>query len=336
MKMYLFKSYRKGSTMNEITVNQPSMLEVGSQVSPDRNPALVYLASMGASSRRPMAQSLTVIAGIVGVADYTRLPWGNVRYNITQAIRTQLADNYSASTANRHLSALRGVLKEAWRLGYMTADEYQMAVDLKPVKGSKVAQAEAGRHLASGEIKGLMDACYDGTQAGTRDAAIIAVGYGCGLRRSEIAKLQLDNYNRDDDSLRIIAGKGNKDRVVYLPGGASAALATWLKVRGNTPGPLFYSIRRGDHVESKGLTDQAIYNVLASRAATAGIKAFTPHDLRRTFAGDMLDAGEDLSTVQKIMGHASADTTAGYDRRDGRAKKKAASKIYIPYRGELF
>jgi len=322
--------------MTDIIKYETAAIVATTTYTADRHPALVYLASLAESSRRPMGQSLNVIATILGMADYMAVPWGEVRYNVAQAIRTQLGENYSASTANRHLSALRGVLKEAWRLGYMTAEDYQRAIDLKPIKGSKVSQAEAGRHLDSGEIKGLMDACYDGTNAGVRDAAIVAVGYGCGLRRSEIANLDLSDYDVEKEALKIRAGKGNKERVAYLPGGATSALKAWLAIRGNAAGPLFYSSRRGDHIETKGLTDQAIYNILASRGQLAGIKHFTPHDLRRTFAGDLLDAGEDISTVQKMMGHSNANTTAGYDRRDAKSKKKAASKLHVPYRGQLF
>lgn len=331
--------------MTELTHYQDAPLTTITYT-PERNPALVYLASVSESSRRPITQSLNVIAGILGVdpvvseagkeVTYLVVPWGEVRYSVSQAIRQRLGDLPSAATANRHLSALRGVLKEAWRLGYMSAEDYQRAVDLKPIKGQKVAQGEAGRHLASGEIKALLDACYDDTAAGLRDAAIIALGYGCGLRRSELASLTLENYDHDQQSLTIIAGKGNKDRVAYLPAGAASALGAWLAVRGATPGAMFLSIRRGDHIQAAGVTDQAVYNILASRAQIAGIKRFTPHDLRRTFAGDLLDAGEDISTVQKMMGHSSANTTAGYDRRDAKAKKRAASKLHVPVRGQLF
>ena len=320
---------------NKIVIHEPAAITTPTTYSADKHPALVYLASLGTSSRRPMGQSLNAIASILGFTDFLAVPWGALRYEHTQAIRSQLSERYSATTSNRHLSALRGVLKDAWRLGYMSAEDYQRAIDLKPVKGEKVKQAESGRHLASGEIKGLIEVCNDGTKAGWRDGAIIAVGYGCGLRRSEIADLELADYDQDNSSLMVRSGKGNKERVAYLPGGAVAALVGWLAVRGDAPGPLFYSIRRGDHVESKGLTDQAIYNILASRGAAAGVKAFTPHDLRRTFAGDLLDAGEDISTVQKMMGHSNVNTTAGYDRRDAKAKKRAASKLHVPYRGQL-
>ena len=286
-----------------------------------------------------------MIAEIVGVdrmdndsggdVRYMAVPWGALRYEHTNAIRARLAETCAAATANRHLSALRGVLKDAWRLGYMSAEDYMRAVDLKAVKGQKVKPAETGRHLQSGEIAALMEACYDQTKAGVRDAAILAVGYGCGLRRSEIASFALADFDPEAGSLRIRKGKGNKERVTYLPEGAAAALCDWITVRGDAAGPLFYSIRRGDHLESKGLTDQAIYNILASRAQAAGVKKFSPHDLRRTFAGEGFDAGIDPATLQQMMGHANINTTAGYDRRPGQAKKKAAGKIHVPYRSQI-
>lgn len=322
--------------MTEIIKLESAELTTTHGYAADRHPALVYLASLAESSRRPMSQSLTAIASILGMDDYMAVPWGEVRYGVSQAIRTQLAEKYSASTANRHLSALRGVLGEAWRLGYMSAEEYQRAIDLKAIRGAKVKAAEAGRHLSAGELGALIGACQDGTKAGVRDAAIIAVGYGCGLRRSEIASFQLADYDADKEALKVRAGKGNKERIVYLPAGTSEWVSDWLAIRGDEPGSLFYSIRKGDNITGKGLTDQAVYNILSSRANAAGVKRFTPHDLRRTFAGDMLDAGEDISTVQKIMGHSSANTTVGYDRRDSRTRKKAASKIHVPYRGQMF
>lgn len=298
------------------------------------NPALVYLAALAPSSRRTMGHSLTVIATVLGFDGFALVPWGALRYEHAQAIRARLAEHGSHVTANRHLSALRGVLKEAWRLGYMTAEDYSRAVDLKPIKGQKVNQSEAGRHLASGEIKALIDVCSPMTAAGRRDAAIVAVGYGCGLRRAEIARLTLADYRTDPAALLVRHGKGNKERLVYLPAGAAAALRAWLVRRGDEPGALFVAVLKGDHLTDHGLTDQAIYYILQKRQAEAGLRHFTPHDLRRTFAGDLLDAGEDISTVQQAMGHSSVNTTAGYDRRGSRTRQRAASKLHVPYKEE--
>ena len=321
----------------ELTTTTNAALEPATYA-PDRNPALVYLAGLRSEhSRRAMRQSLNAIAHLLtdGQLDGLALPWHTLRYQHTQAIRAKLADAYSAATANRHLAALRGVLKEAWRLGHMSAEDYQRAIDIKPLKGVKAAQAERGRHLTPGELTALLGACADGTTAGARDAAIIAIGYTAGLRRSELAGLWLTDFDPNNNALTIRAGKGNKERVVYLANGTLEALGDWLHVRGPWVGPLFTRIRQGDRIEYGGLTAQAIYTIMASRAEAAGVKSFSPHDLRRTFAGDMLDAGVDIATVQQLMGHASVSTTAGYDRRDAKAKKAAAGKLHVAYRRQF-
>jgi site-specific recombinase XerD len=262
---------------------------------------------------------------------FDAFPWSDLRYQHTVAIRTKVAELPSASTANRHLAALRGVLKEAWRLGYMTAEEYQRAVDFKPVRGQKAKAAEKGRHLKQGEFAALLRNCDDDTPAGIRDAALLAVGYIAGLRRTELSDLMLADFNQEDCMLTVTHGKGNKERVVPLAEGACAALQDWLDVRGPWVGPLFTVIRKGDHVTLDALTAQSVYDILAKRAEQASVKKFSPHDLRRTFAGDLLDAGADISTVQKLMGHSNADTTAGYDRRDATAKRAAVNKLHLPY-----
>ena len=76
---------------------------------------------------------------------------------------------------------------------------------------------------------------------------------------------------------------------------------------------------------------QSIYDMLKKRGEQAAVKAFSPHDLRRTFVGDMLDQSVDIATVANIAGHASIDTTRRYDRRPEETKRKAAGKLHFPY-----
>lgn len=299
-----------------------------------RNPALVYISGLSVGSRRTVRQALNTIASILtdGRLDLTTLPWGALRFQHTQAVRAALQERFAPATANKMLSALRRTLRVAWNLGYMSSEEHQRAVDLAPVTGERESAA-AGRALSYGEWLALLSVCAaDDGPTGARDGALFAVLKVTGMRRAEVAALKLEDYDRTMGSIRI-EGKRRKVRSIpFEAQGALDAVSDWLAVRGEAPGPLFRRIKKGGKVQAEGLTEQGVYHILLKRGAQAGLAHFTPHDLRRTFAGDLLDVGADLSTVQKLMGHSDANTTARYDRRGERAKRSAVQKLHVPHR----
>ena len=165
---------------------------------------------------------------------------------------------------------------------------------------------------------------------GARDAAALALLAGTGIRRAEAVALDLADFDLEDGSVRVL-GKGDKERQVYLVDGARSAIAWWLGLRGSEPGPLLYRVLKGGHIRPRRLEPAAIGIVVERRVREVGLRHTTPHDFRRTFTGDLLDAGADLSSAQALLGHASPTTTARYDRRGERARRKAAELVKVPF-----
>jgi site-specific recombinase XerD len=259
------------------------------------------------------------------------VPWWELRYPDTTALRAVMVaprpdgSLWSISHVNKHLSALRRVLKECWRLKLMSAEDYHRAIDIEAVKGSRVP---AGRDVAQQELDALLTTC-DQDPLGIRDAAMIAVLYATGVRRNEAATLDLGNYSVRNKTLRII-GKGDKERLVPVSIAALPYLEAWLRIRGSKPGALFCPVLKGGKIVIRRLHPQTVADILDRRERMAGlVLPVNPHDLRRTLTGDLLDNGTDLATVQEILGHASADTTARYDRRGLDVKRDALDGLRL-------
>jgi len=305
---------------------KPDQNAVGAPESP-RTPVSVYLGSLSKNSRRTMSQALRFIAEQLGGEVHT-VPWWQVTYRVAANLRAHLQDTMTPSNANRILSALRGVLRESWRLGLMDAEKYHRARDVKNIKGQSL---QKGRALDAGEILALVTSCQDGSMLGTRDASLLGLAYSTGARRSEIVELNLQDIDLESGAVNIINGKGRKSRRVYLKNGALAAIKDWINIRGEEPGALFYRVRKGGHVVASRLTSGAVARILERRAEAAKVDVFRPHDMRRTFAGNLLDAGADISSIQKLRGHSSPATTSKYDRRPEAAREKASALLHFPY-----
>ena len=134
----------------------------------------------------------------------------------------------------------------------------------------------------------------------------------------------------DGESVMVRRGKGRKERRVPLASGSGAIIREWLAIRGDEPGPLLTPVRRGGTVVLRSITTRAVANILERLAHAAGVEGFSAHDFRRTMIGDLLEAGADIATVQRLAGHASPDTTARYDRRPAETRRKAARLRSVP------
>jgi len=303
----------------------------------DQRPAAVYLARLAVGARRTQGGALRTMAQLLAGphADPFTLPWHALGYQHTQVLRTQLDARYAPATANRMLAALRGVLTECWRLGLMDAEARARASDVAAVRGTTIPR---GRALTGVELRALFAVCSDGSAAGARDAALLATLYAGGLRRSEAVALDLADYDAtyspDASALTVRHGKGHKERLVYVQNGGRTAMGDWLAIRGAAPGPLFLRLRKGGVLVPTRLTDQAVLDILQRRCRQGAVPACSPHDLRRTMISDLLDAGADISTVQKLAGHSNVTTTQRYDRRGEAVKARASGLLHVPYGGQ--
>lgn len=258
------------------------------------------------------------------------LPWHSVRVERLGKLRAELVRRgLGLNTINRTLSSVRGVLNQCWKEGSLDLEALDRAkLSLVNVKGETVSR---GRHLTKSELAKLMAACEaDSSPAGARDALLLAL-LAAGLRRSEVASIQLEHLNDAHDELTV-HGKGHKQRIVFVAGGGKNALDAWLQLRGLHEGPLLHPIDKSGHIAfGLGISSQAIYKALQKRAAQAKVEV-SPHDLRRTLIGEAFTAGVDVSTIQKIVGHSSPSTTSRYDRRDDILKKSVMKLLAVQYR----
>jgi site-specific recombinase XerD len=208
------------------------------------------------------------------------------------------------------------------------------AVRLAHVPDLPVAHKGTGRRIAAEELSALMASCAaDPTPGGIRDAAIVALAWATGARRSELAGLRLADYKAtsEDEGDVTIQGQGNRVRTLGVHDGAAAALSDWLARRGPQPGQLFLAINKGGAVRPGGLSAEALAQILDKRCSEAHIEPLTWSDFRRSFAGNLLENGQDLATVQRLMGHSSPLTTANYDRRSDETPREASKSLLVPY-----
>ena len=263
--------------------------------------------------------------------------------NLVSAYASKMSqENRSPNSINRALCAVRWYVRKfadmAQEQNELTkaqrdeiAETAQRVASIKSVTGSRGVR---GRHLESGERQALIDVCVrDESAAGIRDGAILSLMMMTGLRRDEAASLTLSSLKPIESDFEItIKGKRNKVRTLWVFNGAAQALSDWLALRGPEPGALWRAINKGGRiVPGSSLNAKAVARIVERRGLEAGIET-NAHDLRRTFAGTLLDSGSDLSLVSKLMGHASVNTTALYDRRPDSAKRQALRALHVGYK----
>ena len=309
-------------------MNSDNSIPLPSVRSSKKNAAAMYLDALPSkASSVTMATCLNNISKVLGAESYDVFDWSKIRRSHWLLVHKSLAErNCSGATVNLYLTAFKSAAKEAWSLDILPQSAY---LKIRALKSIPYERLPKGRSLNINECRKLLDSCIDGSVQGFRDRAIFALMLGCGLRRAEVVKLNMADWNSRELSFSFI-GKGNKERKVYLPSDLESIFLEWLFKRGLQPGPLFPRMNPGgkdDKMIFKNMLPTSIYKILKKRTESTSLEGLKPHDLRRTFATRMLEAGCDVFILQRAMGHASVNTTARYDYRSEKHREEVCKAL---------
>ena len=296
------------------------------------DPLTLYLTRLAPSSQLTMRYVLQDAADRLGFEDINLedIAWHLLQpEHVIGLVAALREDGYAPNTSSLYVNAVRGVMNEAWRLNLISQEHLLRMRMVKAAAGSRLGQ---GRNLRRTLIREMMDVCAaDPRPQGLRDAAVIGILYGSGMRKSESVNLDLAQINFDERSLRVI-GKGNKELIKYAPDWAFAKLQAWLAFRREQlkegeqdDSFLFNRIRRGSHITRERITKHAIYYIARQRGEQVGVKIM-PHDFRRSFITRVIEE-HDLSIAQKLAHHTNIQTTASYDVRDDNERRRAVDRF---------
>lgn len=297
-------------------------------------PVVLYLERLAPSSRQTMRYVLQDAADRLGAEDVTidEFPWHQLQPgHITALVAALRADGYAPNTSSLYVNAIRGVMNQAWQQSLITQDHL---LKIRAVKAGGGTRLSKGRNLRRTLIRELMDVCAaDPRPQGLRDAAIIAILYGSGMRKSESVNLELSQINVAERSLQVM-GKGNKELIKFAPAWAFEKLEAWLAFRrAHLPEGvddddfLFNRIRRGSHITRERITKHAIYYIAKQRGKQVGVNIM-PHDFRRSFITRVIEE-YDVSIAQKLAHHANIATTVSYDMRDDNERRNATDRFIL-------
>jgi site-specific recombinase XerD len=209
---------------------------------------------------------------------------------------------YRVVAVRRNLSTLRTFYSFLRREG-MRADQPALDVELPK------AEQRKPKVLRVPEVASILKtrvARRGGPGLATRDRAIIELLYGSGVRRAELAGLNLDDVDLGA-RVAMVTGKGNKRRMVPLTEAAAMAMQSYLHVRPATTDRAFFLSNRNARL---GL--RQVWQIVKDYAAQSGVDRATTHAMRHSFATHFIDGGGDVSSLQRLLGHANISTTQIY------------------------
>jgi integrase len=236
------------------------------------------------------------------------------REGVANYLQQRREQNASSPTLESITAALRKLAREALIRKLLSREEYDGIVDLKPGKSHRTGM---GLWLTVPQAEQLLSLPDRNTLTGRRDACILGVMLGCGLRRAEIAELPWECYQSREGRMCFVdfKGKGNKRRTVPVPEWLVSDLEAW-KRDCDTSREFFqggwYLVEMDRKLVAGGLKPDTIHKLTNEYGIKMGIPLLNPHDLRRTLARMLRKAGANLEQIQHMLGHESIETTTIY------------------------
>lgn len=236
-------------------------------------------------------------------------------------VKDHKGNSLKKNTQMYYLIALRSFLKYLAKqnIGSLAAEK----VELGKVPERKL------EFLDADELNRLLEAPQGGDISALRDRAILETLFSTGLRVSELCSLNRDNVNIEKGEFAV-RGKGSKLRVVFLSDSAKEALKKYLSERDDIHEALFVAHNRQSNKETEArLTSRSVQRIVKKHSIAAGvIKKVSPHQLRHSFATDLLRNGADIRSVQAMLGHSSITTTQIYTHYTDRHLKEIHKKFH--------
>ena len=186
----------------------------------------------------------------------------------------------SAATINLHLSAIRRLADEAAESGWLSSE---LAIGIRRVKGVKRLGRRIGNWLTCDQAQGLLNAISQSTLRGRRDAALIGLLLGCGLRRSEAVNLRFDQLQLRESHCVIVdmVGKAGRLRTVPVPPWCKGLIDVWLRDSRVSEGKVFRRVSKNGVRQDAGVTSDVVWYAVKQYAKRIGVDRLAPHDLRR-------------------------------------------------------
>lgn len=232
-----------------------------------------------------------------------------IEYSENRGINEDVAKDYIIYKLRKQNSS--SVAKDAFAIKFFFENVINQNLNLPRIKRNKTLPDI----LTIDEVKKLINSTDN-----IKHKLIIKLLYGTGLRVSEIVNLKKESILVDELMIKVVLGKGKKDRFVKLPDSIKDELENYSKLLNSKY--LFESNRGGK------LTKATIQAILRNAAKKARIKKRVyPHLLRHSFATHLLESGTDLRVIQKLLGHSSIKTTQVYTQISQASIKKVESPL---------